>query len=461
MGHAPSRHRVDDADYDGAAAAVQRPKPGASRTQTVFQVRRTRDFSSIPNDIITHPRLMLDERMALIWMLSRPADWQFHPGHMRAEWGVGRVVYYRIIKSLQREGYVKRGDMVRSEDQRYWVAISYRVSDVAEEPDAPIEGEDEGRAVAGAAPDVPPPARPCVGFVHADDVHAGDQPGEQIIDITNNPPTPQEPKPPPKQDHEPGDQADDPLREADPPVAGDGSGPPIKDRGGRDGDPAPPPPADAPSYEEFIAGYPPELEGSRAAAVRVWLRLPPAKRAAAKDRLPAFLGARRAKNWKIPLAVNYLRDEQWTSADAPAPKPQVFTISHTATGQDGVRWAKWRDYWRDTRGPFSVRWMYQRSKRHGAVVVPSPWPPSGPPVPEPLEEARAAAMLINHPEADAVTLARGTEGFTEWLRLAKFFNVPVGVRKVTDTSKPPTAPDREIEVGRFPAAMPPTLPKGG
>jgi hypothetical protein len=458
----PARHDPAFAAHDGAAAAAARPRPGVSRTQTVYRIRRTRSFATTPMDIINDARLKLDERMALIWMLSRPDDWQFHPGQMRKAWSVGTHVFYRIVAALRRSGYVKRGEMVRSEDGRYWIAIAYEVSDVAREPDAPIageDGEDEAEADPAVAPtcaDATVANSPHADFPHTDDLHA-DDPRPELKRYITNPPAPQSHEPPSAAAGVSEDESDVPLPRAERPPPRQGSGPPMFE-GYRNAQHDPPQPAQAPKAEEFLAAWA-KLGGTCASkdlAVKRWLRLAAAEQLEACAGAAAFKASRPA-NWKLPDAANYLLNRMWRGGVSAPPAEPVVTISH----RDRERWPQWQrwiEHWRAVRGPFAVRWAMQQSKRWGAVRVPSEFPPPGPHAAEPLEEARAAAMLINNYDSERVFVRASSAELQAWALLAHRFGVPLAIGDETNFKLPIGDPDRVQRGSRVPARWPPPLP---
>lgn len=375
--NAPSRH---------PNAPRERPS-GASRTQTTFRRRLTRNFSSIDNQIINDMRLALDERMALIWALSRPDDWQFHPGQLREAWGVGRVVYYRIIRALKKIGYLKIGEMIRSTDNRYWIAMSYVFFDVPQEPDGPIAGEDDTDSADEDIEDSPPPdvgESECVtnsshvGFVHADDLHAGDRPVELKIDITNNPPTPLKPKPPPMTGEiSSEDKSVVPLPNAATPVTGSGSGPPMRTGGNANAPAATPVPVVVPAIEEFLAAWQ-RIGGpcvSEDRVRRVWLRWTDPERVAALARLPDFAADRVRRKWKLCDAATYLRDRLWQAFPA---RPAIFELTPNMP-----EWHRWKKYYIDSGRAFMAEQMDTMARQKKSFPSKDRWPPGCAATPEP------------------------------------------------------------------------------
>lgn len=481
--------------------ARQRPK-SESRV-SVFRRRLVREYTAIANSIVNDDRLALDERGALIWMLSKPPTWQMHPGQLRKAWGVGRVVYYRIIASLMRAGYVKRGEMVRSSDNRFWVAIEYLVFDVPQEPDVepdPQRGgdEDEGGGFGGdeddgagtggvdAAGD-PPTActvQDCAaqdvaslshaGFVHADDVHADNRHTESKKKYINiNPPDPpnedERARPAGREvphlatplpaaravtdgpsDNTREDGAARPPRETAPPAAPPASGPPTG------------------ATHEFAAmavRYGLADWRNERAAQRVWLVMAASERREAYGAAPDFIAARLRLRRPLPQLKTYLRRALWKPYTAPK-LPQIFTIRSKRQPQ----FERWCEHYARVRGKFSALLALRKMEKDGFLTVVSEWPPTLGAAAEPEEEIRAAVMLIMHygRHDDRPFIASdGSPEMRAWLDAAKKFAMAhvIGVRDQIDFSKPPGDASRVVRGCRVPARWPPgmdqqTQPRG-
>lgn len=497
----PSQNAVDDAAYDGAAAAARRSRPGAARSTTIFKAAPPRGggYTTLVNAVVDDDRLGLDELGALTRLLKLPPDWQMHPSQIRNRvWRIGRDKYYRIMRTLADAGYVTEGEMIRN-DRGEYIARSFMVH---AEPQlvtrrADIDGDDDGDSGAGRTPedmpedmleDLPEEAQeamddrggvrdsdaadhmvvpdggvtslPHTGLPDTGNPYAGSPARDkEKIYITNNPPTPLSPKPLPETNERSwGSKTAVPLPNAEPSVSGHGTGPPMFDRGDVR---APSPPAvggDPPSVDDFLAAWS-RTGGPCVSVVRVqraWVRLGDAERVAALARLPDFLADRAARKWKLCDAGTYLKDRMWAGFAAQPTRPEVYFVKPGEP--EFVRWSEHLAKW---RGPFSRRWFERAARRNGLVSVPSRWPPGGDQPPEPLEELRAAVMLIQSPDSDRVLIARDTAEFTAWLKAAQRLDMSFGVSRYPDLSKPVGAPNAEIVGTYFPARMPPPIPDEG
>lgn len=322
-------HAIEDAAYDGAAAAAAKPvKP-----TTIFRGKRTRGYTPVSNAVINDDRLALDELGALLKLLSLPANWQMHPGQLRKVWGVGRDRYYRIVDALRAAGYVKRGEMLRGTEQNAgsFVAIEYLVYDEPQEPDT--EAFDDEMAD-GASP---PPAAggegvaslPHTGLPDTAEPHAADPHAEEKIDIINTPPTPPEPEPAAANADPPHDRADVPLPRTSPPVEPTGSGPPIEGGRGEDrAQTAMPAGADPPKVEDFLTPW--RSWGGECVShdrfARYWLRRSIDERRAAIAAIPDFVRDRQRRKWKLPDAATVMKDRLWIGLQAKA-SPKVFELT--------------------------------------------------------------------------------------------------------------------------------------
>lgn len=90
----------------------------------------TSNFTVIPNEAILDTRLSAAARWLLVYLLSRPNDWQVHVGDIQKRGGVGREKAYRLIKELVSVGWVRKS--VSREDSGQWGGVEYIVTDQPE-----------------------------------------------------------------------------------------------------------------------------------------------------------------------------------------------------------------------------------------------------------------------------------------------------------------------------------------
>ena len=73
----------------------------------VLRQRHTRDFTAIPNSLLQDQRLSCRDRGLLVWMLSKPPNWQFTKKGILAEMEQdGERSVQAGVKKLQETGYL-------------------------------------------------------------------------------------------------------------------------------------------------------------------------------------------------------------------------------------------------------------------------------------------------------------------------------------------------------------------
>lgn len=74
----------------------------------VLRKRLTQNFTAIPNALLQDHRLSCRDRGLLVWMLSKPPDWQFSKMAIKAELALdGECSIQSAVKALQKTGYLK------------------------------------------------------------------------------------------------------------------------------------------------------------------------------------------------------------------------------------------------------------------------------------------------------------------------------------------------------------------
>ena len=57
------------------------------------------NFSVLPNDLMNDERLSADALGVLVYLLSKPTDWQVRVTELRRRFDIGRDKVYRILES--------------------------------------------------------------------------------------------------------------------------------------------------------------------------------------------------------------------------------------------------------------------------------------------------------------------------------------------------------------------------
>ena len=85
------------------------------------------NFAILPNEMINDENLTSDALAVLVYLLSKPNDWQVRPTNLRNRFGWGKDKVYRVLANLEQLGYMRR-ESARNDGQfaetRYFVMDS-------------------------------------------------------------------------------------------------------------------------------------------------------------------------------------------------------------------------------------------------------------------------------------------------------------------------------------------------
>jgi DNA-binding MarR family transcriptional regulator len=87
--------------------------------RTIIRVNHTADapYLTMSKDTIRDTSLDFDSLGCLVFLLSKPDDWEIRPDVLAAERKVGRMTIYRQLRKLIEAGYVIRKD-IRINDKK-------------------------------------------------------------------------------------------------------------------------------------------------------------------------------------------------------------------------------------------------------------------------------------------------------------------------------------------------------
>jgi hypothetical protein len=131
---------------------------------TIIRRKHTSRYATFPNAIWEDPRIGIDEKGALGYLLSRPPGWKVRLRHIGEELGVGKDRMQRIFRTLIAAGYVTR-EIFRNEHGMI-VSQDYVVRD---EPESSTDVEEgvaspsEEHVASLPQPENPAPADPAPG----------------------------------------------------------------------------------------------------------------------------------------------------------------------------------------------------------------------------------------------------------------------------------------------------------
>jgi hypothetical protein len=101
---------------------------------SVVRRHHNSNFTIVPNAIFEDPRLSIEAKGVLGYLLSRPHDWTIRLIHIGATLRVGRDKAERIFQELQDAGYVVRGKQKRVKGT--WGPMEFVVFDDPARPSA-------------------------------------------------------------------------------------------------------------------------------------------------------------------------------------------------------------------------------------------------------------------------------------------------------------------------------------
>lgn len=71
----------------------------------IIRSPRTANFSVISNDILNDTDIPVDSLGLLVYLLSKPDNWEIQVGHLQTRFGCGKERIYRMLKDLRICGY--------------------------------------------------------------------------------------------------------------------------------------------------------------------------------------------------------------------------------------------------------------------------------------------------------------------------------------------------------------------
>ena len=112
-------------------------------TEQISVRKRRGNFTIISNTAINDERLSLAAKGFLLYIVSRPDGWVFHPKHLMKVCHIGKDKYYGIVRQLKSNGYLNV-EQIKGADGKY-CGTNWEILDnpCAENPDAaePVSGK--------------------------------------------------------------------------------------------------------------------------------------------------------------------------------------------------------------------------------------------------------------------------------------------------------------------------------
>lgn len=98
----------------------------------IIRINYKRSFTSLPNAIFRDPRLSIEARGLLAFLLTLPENWRINPQQIADAIGVGIKKLYRLFRELRDAGYMARSDAQPRDNAGNFGSFEYIVGPSAE-----------------------------------------------------------------------------------------------------------------------------------------------------------------------------------------------------------------------------------------------------------------------------------------------------------------------------------------
>ncbi len=118
-------------------------------------IRKRRQWSSVPDDVLEDTRISLRARAVLGWMLGRPVGWTLYVRHMRRVLNMSEHVWVSIRTELEAAGYYSQ---TRGRDATGRIIWHREITDTPVSPSPNLSRMDvamDGSAMHGNVGDIP------------------------------------------------------------------------------------------------------------------------------------------------------------------------------------------------------------------------------------------------------------------------------------------------------------------
>ena len=83
----------------------------------IIRRKHKTNFTVVPNQPINDPELSIGALGLLVYLLSRPDNWQVRIEQLRSRWNVGKDKIYSLVNCLCQAGYVVKQTVRDTETQ--------------------------------------------------------------------------------------------------------------------------------------------------------------------------------------------------------------------------------------------------------------------------------------------------------------------------------------------------------
>ncbi len=97
----------------------------------IMKRKHSGSFAVVPNITANDNQLSIDALGLLVFLLSKPNDWQVNVANLRKRFEIGRDRVYAILKQLESAGYVRKSQSKKSKSNQF-CTVEYIVFDTPE-----------------------------------------------------------------------------------------------------------------------------------------------------------------------------------------------------------------------------------------------------------------------------------------------------------------------------------------
>lgn len=97
----------------------------------IMKRKHSGSFAVVPNITVNDNQLSIDALGLLVFLLSKPNDWQVNVANLRSRFCIGRDRVYAILKQLETVGYVRKTQSKKSKTNQF-CTVEYIVFDTPE-----------------------------------------------------------------------------------------------------------------------------------------------------------------------------------------------------------------------------------------------------------------------------------------------------------------------------------------
>lgn len=318
----------------------------------IIRRKHTANFTTIGNVLFEDERLEADEVGILAYLLSRPDNWEVRRPALMRRWRVGRDSIKRIVLSLIRCGWIV-ARKTRLSNGTFLV-----IYEVRDEP-GPELTVDEARAATSLVSSDAGPGEP------ADEEGPEESGPDEGEKSGTDPPT-----------ENPSWSADfQPSTTGLPATAGQHRQTrrgPLKEESINPDSTKTESPKRARAFDDVKALWPTQNLASAFVCEKMHAEIPDELQEAAFNGVKPYLADCKANNRKVCDLATYYRERRW----------ERFAVKSTRTGKPYAavpgtpQWYRWRDYYKETGGP----WVFMESQGKSGwdFSVASEWPPALP-----------------------------------------------------------------------------------